>query len=186
MTEFANGEVGYPAALRRRWIDRWRIYHPEEEYKMNSIADLLRVEDIVLNLKVASKDKLIEAIGLHMEKVHGMPHEWVALSLSRREQIGSTGLGEGFAIPHARVKDLQQIHVAYVRLSSPIAFDAPDDKPVTDVFVLLVPKQATEAHLTILAEATQIFSDRRLREGLRLCNNAPEVAQLFQRWPLAT
>lgn len=152
---------------------------------MNTIANLLQAEDILLNLEASSKDQFFFEIGNHMEKSHALPQKWVALSLSRREQVGSTGLGEGFAIPHARVKDLDRIQLAYVRLRTPLPFDAPDGKPVTDILVLLVPGQATEAHLTILAEATQMFSDRRFREGLRLCTKAPEVKQLFQRWPLA-
>ncbi|UCV28022.1 PTS sugar transporter subunit IIA [Ferribacterium limneticum] len=153
---------------------------------MKTIPDLLQLQDIVLDLDVANKTQLLEEIGWHMEKAHGMPHEWVTLSLSRREQVGSTGLGEGFAIPHARIKDLDRIQVAYLRPRSPLPFDAPDGKPVTDVLVLLVPKQATEAHLTILAEATQMFSNRRFRESLGLCNTALDVKQLFQRYPLVS
>lgn len=185
MSEFEveNGKVGHPAALRRRWIERWRIYHPEEEYKLTTIADLLLIEDIVLDLEVASKEQLLEEIGRHMESRHGMPQAWVVLSLSRREEVGSTGLGEGVAIPHARIKDLERILVVYFRLVAPIPFAAPDGKPVSDILVLLVPKQATEEHLTILADATRMFSDSRFRECLHLCNQASAVQQLFATWP---
>lgn len=121
-----------------------------------------------------------------MESEHAMPQAWVAASLAHRERIGSTGLGEGVAIPHARVKDLEKIQIAYAHLKSAIPFDAPDGKPVSDVLVLLMPKQATEEHLSILAEATQLFSDRQFRERLHQCQHALEVRQLFHDWTLAS
>ncbi|WP_366504391.1 PTS sugar transporter subunit IIA [Propionivibrio sp.] len=77
------------------------------------------------------------------------------------------------------------MQVSYVGLKSPIPFDAPDGKPVSDILVLLVPKQATEEHLQILAEATQMFSDGRFRERLHQCKHAQEVKQLFATWMLA-
>lgn len=184
MTEFENAEGGRPAAFRHRWIDRWRVYHPEEEYQLNTIADLLPLEDIVLNLEVASKAQLLEEIGRHMEGRHGMPQARVVLSLSRREEIGSTGLGDGVAVPHARIKYLDRIQIAYFRLSAPIPFDAPDGKPVTDIIVLLVPKQATEEHLRILAKATQMFSDQGFRERLRQSADPSVVKRQFDAWPL--
>jgi nitrogen PTS system EIIA component len=150
---------------------------------MTKIADLLLPEDILLDLEVSSKGQLIAEIGRHMERAHAMPQESVTLSLSHREQIGSTGLGEGVAIPHARVKNLDRIRVSYTRLKSPIPFDAPDGKPVSDILVLLVPKQATEEHLRILAEATKKLSDRRFREQLGGCKQSLEVKRLFDTWP---
>ena len=153
---------------------------------MNAIADLLRQEDILLNMNVSSKSQLLEEVGRHMEKVHAMPQEWVAASLARREKVGSTGLGEGFAIPHARVKDLDRIQVAYVRLKLPIPFGAPDGKPVSDILVLLVPKQSAEEHLIILADATRMFSNQRFREQLKLCDNPLEVKRLFETWSLSS
>jgi len=150
---------------------------------LNTIAELLQTEDIVLDLDVATKSQLFEEIGRHMEGRHGMPQAWVVLSLSRREEVGSTGLGEGVAIPHARIKDLDRIQMAYLRLASPIPFAAPDGKPVSDILVLLVPKQATEEHLSILADATRMFSDARFRERLHLCKDSSAVLQLFATWP---
>lgn len=112
-----------------------------------------------------------------------MPQAWVVLSLSRREEVGSTGLGEGVAIPHARIKDLDRIQVAYFRLAAPIPFASPDGLPVSDILVLLVPKQATEEHLSILAEATRLFSEPRFRRQLHGCEQASAVRQLFASWP---
>src|SRR5215831_12878657 len=101
------------------------------------VAELLSAEDILLDLEVSCKDQLIEQVSRHMQRVHGLPHHSVALSLFHREKIGSTALGEGVAIPHARVKELDCIRVAYARPRSPIRFDAPDGKAVVEALVLL-------------------------------------------------
>lgn len=152
---------------------------PKED-PLNTIAKYLWPEDILLDIEVASKSQLFDAIGRHMEREHAMPRERLVVGLSRREQVGSTGLGEGVAIPHTRVEHLSRIHLAYLRLNSPLLFDAPDDRPVYDVLVILVPKQATEEHLLILADAAQLFSDRQFRERLHSCHHALEVMALFE------
>jgi nitrogen PTS system EIIA component len=154
----------------------------KRESATTRVAELLSADDIVLDLEVSCKDQLIEQVSRHMQRVHGLPHHLVAVSLFRRERIASTALGEGVAIPHARVKELDQIRVAYARAKSPICFDAPDGKPVSAALVLLVPKQATEEHLTILAEATQMLSDRRFRERLECCKHPLEVKRVFDSW----
>jgi len=158
-------------------VDRVDPPPPEQ-----SLADLLLLEDILVDIDVSSKSQLLEEIGRHMERTHAMPHDSVAPSLKHREQIGSTGLGQGVAIPHARIKDLDRILVAYVRPKSPIPFDSPDGQPVADVLVLLVPKKAADEHLRILAEATGMLSDRRFREKLRHCSHSIDVKRLFETW----
>jgi PTS system nitrogen regulatory IIA component len=150
------------------------------EISMNTITKNLWPEDILLDVEVASKDQLFDEIGRLMEREHAMSRERVVAGLFRRERVGSTGLGEGIAIPHSRVDGLSSIRLAYLRLQTPLPYDAPDGRPVTDVLVILVPKQATEEHLWILADATQLFSDRKFREGLHSCRHALEVMKLFE------
>lgn len=147
---------------------------------MSAIAQYLWPEDILLDIEVASKGQLFDEIGRHMEREHGLSREWVVAGLSRREKVGSTGLGEGIAIPHARVEELKRMQIAYLRLKTPLPYDAPDGRPVSDVLVLLVPKRATEEHLLMLADATQIFADDRFREQLHACRIALEVKSLFE------
>ncbi|UCV09061.1 PTS sugar transporter subunit IIA [Dechloromonas denitrificans] len=151
---------------------------------MNMLAELLSTKDIILDMETPSQSRLLQEIARHMERMHGMPEEWVFQSLSRREKIGSTALGGGVALPHARVKDLQHIQVAYIRLKSPIPYDAPDGKPVADILTLLVPKEATEEHLRILSEATQMFSNPQFRQRLHTCSDAEQTRQLFADWPV--
>jgi PTS system nitrogen regulatory IIA component len=154
-----------------------------ESLALNAIARYLSPHDIWLDLDVANRGRLFDAIGRHMEREHALPRDSVVLSLSRREQAGSTALGEGVAIPHARIGGLDRIWAMYARLKSPIAFRAADGKPVADVLVLLVPAPATDEHLSLLAEAARLFSDRDFRERLRASGDRHEVAQLFATWP---
>jgi len=143
------------------------------------LAELLSARDILLDVAAGGKVEVLEKIGEHMEWVNGLPRDPVIRSLLHREQIGSTALGEGVAIPHARLDKLESIQLGYLRLKTPLAFDAPDGKPVTDVFVILVPKVATEAHLRILGDASQLFSDRDFREQLHQAANASDAKLLF-------
>jgi PTS system nitrogen regulatory IIA component len=154
-----------------------------ESLTLNAIARYLSVDDICLDLDVANKRGLFDAIGRQMEREHALPHDAVVQCLSRREQAGSTALGQGVAIPHARISGLERIRACYARLESPIPFDAPDGKPVSDVLVLLVPSPATDEHLTILAEAARMFSDRRFRKQVRASVDPQQVVQLFATWP---
>jgi len=148
----------------------------------SSVADLLQPDDIVLDLIVTGRNELFDDIGQHMEWKHGLPKRFVASSLARREQLGSTGLGNGVAIPHARLGEVDRVHLMYLRLKFPIAFDAPDLAPVSDVLMILAPKPASEDHLKILAEVARMFSDARLREQLHRCTLPSQVKQVFDRW----
>jgi nitrogen PTS system EIIA component len=154
-----------------------------EDFSLNTIASYLSQEDILLDIAVSSKAQLFQAIGQHMERVHTLRQDWVVESLTRREMAGSTGLGQGFAIPHARVPGLDRIRVVYMRLKSPIPFDAPDGRPVSEVLVLLVPSPATGKHLRILADAAQMFSDGQFREQIGQCGDPAEIKRIFDAWP---
>lgn len=147
---------------------------------MNAVARYLLPQDVCLDLDVVSKRQLFHAVGQHMQREHAMSPDDVVLNLSRREQAGSTGLGEGVAIPHARVSGLDRIYAFYARLKSPIPFDSPDGRPVSDVLVLLVPGPATEEHLAILADAMQVLSDRRFRRRLHASATPHEVVEVFR------
>jgi PTS system nitrogen regulatory IIA component len=150
---------------------------------MKTVAQLLMPKDILLDVVVSDRDDLLQKIGRHMEWVHGLSQASVFASLAHREQIGSTALGHGIAIPHARLKELDRIQLAYLRISPPVAFDAPDGQPVSDALVILVPKMATEEHLRVLSETSEMFANARFREQLHLCKHPMEVKQLFEIWP---
>lgn len=149
---------------------------------MNLVAKLLPPGNVVLDLAVSSKKRLFEQIGLLFENHHGIARNLVFDSLFDRERLGSTGLGQGVAIPHGRLKGLKEALGAFVRLAQPVPFDAPDGKPVNLVFTLLVPEQATEKHLQILSELAQMFSDRALRDALTGAADAGSLHQLISAW----
>jgi len=146
---------------------------------MNRIAPYLAPEDILLDADVASTAELFATIARHMAERHGLPYDSVAGGLNRREQLASTGLGQGFAIPHCRVLKLDRVVAAYVRSRAPLPFAAPDGLPVSEFIFLLVPKQAADEHLEILAEAARLISDSGFRARLRQSGDATAVRQMF-------
>ena len=149
---------------------------------MNLIAKLLPPSNILLGLEVTSKKRLFEQAGLLFENNQGIARSLVFDSLFARERLGSTGLGQGVAIPHGRIKGLKEPVGAFVRLATPVAFDAPDGKAVSLVFVLLVPEHATELHLQILSEVAQMLSDRELREQLSTEPDAGNLHRHIALW----
>jgi PTS system nitrogen regulatory IIA component len=149
---------------------------------MNQIADLLPATNILLDLDAGTKARLFDAVGTLFEAQRGLVRSNVVDSLVAREKLGSTGLGQGVAIPHGRIKGLTVAQGAFVRLKAPIAFDAPDGKPVGQVFVLLVPEHATEQHLQLLSELAQMFSERGFREQLANAPDSSRLHALFAQW----
>ena len=105
---------------------------------MNLIAKLLPPSNIILDLEVTSKKRIFEQAGLLFENNQAIARSLVFDSLFAREKLGSTGLGQGVAIPHGRIKGLKSAVGAFIRVASPVPFDAPDGKPVSMAFVLLV------------------------------------------------
>jgi nitrogen PTS system EIIA component len=148
---------------------------------MTQIA-LLPAANILLDVDAPSKTRLFEAVGALFEANRRLSHGAIVDSLLAREKLGSTGLGQGIAIPHGRIKGLQSAQGAFVRLKHPIPFDAPDGKPVSQIFVLLVPEHATEQHLQLLSELAQMFSDRRFRERIAGATDAETLHALFKDW----
>src|SRR5258708_26448488 len=149
---------------------------------MNLIAKLLPPSNILLDLDVTSKKRMFEQAGLLFENNQGVARSLVFDSLFARERLGSTGRGQGVAIPQGRIKGLKEAVGAFVRLAQPIPFDAPDAAAVTLVFVLLVPEKATEKHLQILSELAQMFSDKALREAMTQAADAAALHELITAW----
>jgi PTS system nitrogen regulatory IIA component len=149
---------------------------------MSLVAKLLSPSHVVTDLPVSSKKRLFEQAGLLFENQDGIGRSLVFDSLFARERLGSTGLGQGIAIPHGRIKGLKEAVGAFVRLAQPVAFDAPDGNPVGLAFVLLVPEKATEKHLQLLSELAQMFSDKALREAMSAAPDAAALHQLITAW----
>ncbi len=149
---------------------------------MNAIAGLLGSDNIVLDADVADKASLFAALGKLFAARGDLAAASVTQSLAAREKLGSTGLGQAVAIPHGRMRGLKEARGAFLRLRHPIAFDAPDGKPVSQVFVLLVPEHATDHHLQLLSELAQMFSERDFRDRLASAADSAEIAALIGAW----
>jgi len=152
---------------------------------MSAFSSLLSPADVLLDIDATSKRGVFERVAALFEERHGLERAKVTDGLHARERLGSTGLGHGVALPHARIKGLTQPVAAYARTRLPIAFDAPDGKPVADMIILLVPEKATDLHLQLLAEIAQMFADQSFRERLRMCSDGIEVHRLIAAQPVA-
>ena len=154
---------------------------------MNRLAAILNASNVLVNVDASSKKRVFEQAGLLFENQQAIARSTVTDNLFARERLGSTGLGHGVAIPHGRIKGLKSPLAAVLRLQLPIAFDAPDDEPVSLLIFLLVPEAATQRHLEILSEIAEMLSDRTLRENLKTQTDAATVHQLIADWqPLKT
>ena len=149
---------------------------------MNLISKLLPVQNVLIDLDVSSKKRVFEHAGLMFENNHNIARSLVFDSLFAREKLGSTGLGQGIAIPHGRIKGLREAVGAMIRMHEPIPFDAPDGQPVNLIFVLLVPERATDLHLQILSELAQMFSDKPFRDQLLNVPSADAMHRLIAEW----
>tara|TARA_Y100001936_G_scaffold250499_1_gene303435 strand:+ start:1511 stop:1936 length:426 start_codon:yes stop_codon:yes gene_type:complete len=135
-----------------------------------------------MDLDATSKKRVFEQVGLLFENTSHIARNKVFDSLFAREKLGSTGLGQGVAIPHGRIKGLHKATAAFVRMKNPILFDAPDGKPVNLICILLVPEKATDQHLQILSELAQMFSIKGFRELLLTSENSEDTHKIISNW----
>lgn len=132
------------------------------------ISDFLTPDRVFLDLRPRDKNQLINEIARTFGRlVPGLAPETVQAALVAREQLGSTGLGAGFALPHARIEGLESYLGLFMRLAKPIDFDAIDGRPVWLVFVLLIPSETATAHVAALAAISRRFRDGDLAANLR-------------------
>lgn len=141
---------------------------------------LVTHEDIVLDAVFASVSELFAEIGQHFQSVHGLDGYEIARALAHREGIASTALGEGVALPHARVRGLDHVRTMYLRLRFPLPFGAADGLPVRHVFVILAPKQAAQRHLDFLSRVTRAIADPEFRRVIDGCVFAADAARAFE------
>ncbi len=149
---------------------------------MNLITPLLRLANVQAECDTTSKKRLFEQASQLVQDSHAVSAAEVFESLFAREKLGSTALGYGIAIPHGRIKHLKETACAFLRLKTPIEFDAPDNQPVDLVFVLLAPAAATDMHLQILGELAAMFSDENFRTSLRAAPDAASLHRLIGEW----
>ncbi len=141
------------------------------------ISDLLAADRIVMLVAPGSRDVVLDAAARLLAGNSPTSTPLLARALREREQLGSTGLGRGVAIPHARSTAFREPRAAFLRLSHPIDFGAADGEPVDLVCAMCVPDHFVEQHLDYLATLVERFSDAEFRESLR---DAPDLSRLRQ------
>jgi PTS system nitrogen regulatory IIA component len=140
-----------------------------------SLSEILRPNSVRAGVRCASKKRCLESIADLIAEVSGRDAGDLLDNLNARERLGSTGLGQGVAIPHCRL-GAGTTSAALLTLDSPIEFGAIDDGPVDLLFALVVPEDACEEHLQLLAKLAELFSRADFCERLR---GAPDDSALF-------
>ena len=144
-----------------------------------TISALLSPGCIFIDTDISSKKRLLEFISNTVADKFGLPQSTIYGNLLDRERLGSTGLGNGFAIPHARLSNLDTTIGCFIWLDQPVKFEAPDNKPVDLVFTIIIPENATDEHLEILSSLAKIFSQSEICEAIRSAESNDEVARII-------
>lgn len=134
---------------------------------MPALVDVLAPEEVHLRVKVSSKRQLFAEIAHAAAAATRIDGKAVLAALNARERLGSTGVGQGVALPHARLPGLDRLVALFWQLQRPVEYDAIDDGPVDLVFVLLVPEGAEATHLKILARVARRLREPTVRSRLR-------------------
>lgn len=132
------------------------------------LNQILHLHHTRCRLTTADKSAALDAVALLLAGADtGLDAMTVAAGLATRERLGSTGLGDGIAIPHCRLKSAREVVGALITLTEPIEFEAMDDEPVDILFALIAPEDAAQAHLNTLAALAERFSQASFRQQLR-------------------
>ena len=136
-------------------------------------ANLIVAERIRCGVAAPSKKRVLEQLGKLLTATSSeLTQDQIFDRLLERERLGSTGLGHGIALPHARMAEVDQAYGAFVQLTEPVDFDAIDGAPVDLAFALLVPEEATQEHLQLLASLAALFSEEGFCAKLRQADSA--------------
>lgn len=144
------------------------------------IVDFLKPEFVIENLTSQSKLDVLMEFSQRLEKISGFKAEKVFNILTEREKLGSTGIGEGVAIPHGKLRDIPELLCYFGRSHSGVEFDAIDGKPVHLFFLLLAPENSAGTHLKALAKISKIIKDPIFRKQLLEAKDAEEIYQFIK------
>ena len=145
------------------------------------IGDLLAPQGVVLRGGASSKRQALHAVAEAAAQALGMDEARVFDALLEREALGSTGLGSGVAVPHARLSGIARVTGVFVRLDAPVAYESVDDRPVDLMFALFAPPKDGAEHLRALAAVSRALRSSELREQLRQARTTDAVRALFVR-----
>ncbi|MDO9417712.1 PTS IIA-like nitrogen regulatory protein PtsN [Pararhizobium sp.] len=140
-----------------------------------ALAGLLQQNAIIPGLRVNTKKQLLQELAVKASKITGIPEREIFDVILQRERLGSTGVGNGIAIPHGKLDTLPAIVGMFARLESPVDFEALDDQPVDLVFLLLAPEGAGADHLKALSRIARVLRDQDIVARLRGTDNASAI-----------
>lgn len=143
------------------------------------LSDLLSADAVIEKLNVASKKQALQELARRAASVTGLDERAIFDTLLERERLGTTGVGNGIAIPHGKMAGLTQPRGVFARLVKPIDFDSIDDQPVDMIFTLLAPVDAGADHLKALARVSRLFRDKGICEKLRGSDQADALYGLL-------
>jgi PTS system nitrogen regulatory IIA component len=144
-----------------------------------NIQDFLSPCDVAIDVAVANKSKLLFELANKAKARLRLPTNHIFAELSKREELGSTGLGDGVAIPHARFSEIDKPFGMLFRLRQPIDFDALDGKPIDVVFLLLLPESAKGEQLSALACVARKLRKPAVTAALRKATDAEETFRIL-------
>ena len=145
-----------------------------------SLSHYLAKHRVLLLREISSKKRVFELLGETLAAdLEAVQAAQIYEGLIARERLGSTALGEGVAIPHCRLDDIEHILCAIIKVDHPVEFDAPDGAAVSIICALVVPTEATEEHLQMLAQLAEFLSKPANRENLRNCETEQELLDIF-------
>ena len=140
------------------------------------IADLLSPDAVLAHVKATTKKQVLQEMAHKAALLTQLPERRIFETLTEREKLGSTGMGQGIAIPHGRVAGVAKMTGLFAQLDHPVDFDSMDDQPVDLVFLLLAPEGAGADHLKALARVSRLLRNQTVCEKLRA---APQSATLY-------
>ncbi len=143
------------------------------------MTDLIGSGSVVANLRVTSKKQALRELAKRAAELTAQPERAIFEVLFERERLGTTGVGNGIAIPHGKLSDLDRLYALFARLETPIDFDAIDEQPVDLICVLLAPQTAGAYHLKALARVSRLLRDQATCEKLRGSNSADAIHTLL-------
>ncbi len=143
------------------------------------VCDLLPQEGVLANLKASSKKQALQELSSRAANITGLQERQIFDVLLERERLGTTGVGQGIAIPHGKLSDLGRLYGIFARLESPIDFDAIDDEPVDLIFLLLAPESAGADHLKALARVSRLLRNQEFCGKLRGSAEADAIYALL-------
>jgi PTS system nitrogen regulatory IIA component len=139
------------------------------------LSDLVTPQSVIATLDASNKKAALQSLCDRASEILGLPSIEIFNVIIQRERLGSTGLGGGVAIPHARLPNLKQSVGVFARLKAPIDFESVDDEPVDIIMLLLAPENAGADHLRALARVSRLLRDQRTVEKLRGCRDRSAI-----------